>query len=327
MNKRWAPAAALCWALSAQAQLVELPSPADAQALGCLQRGKAKPTYPSQDLTARTPGTVRVSLRFTAPDQPPKVERLFRAATEAMVEEVEDQVRQYRLPCLGAAPVTAVQEFVFTPRVTDPIAWTELRPVPDADDRHKRLACLTTPKEPPEFGGGLLQRDVSNVFIDMTFTAPDAPPTVKLAYSSASKSQEGVVQDYVSQYRLPCLPAGAKPAASRQHFQFRPYGVSKQVFKDAVALPVFLSNIQGIRQQRVAFDFGSMACPFQVAWTLGRPRLDNRVGQVGTPDPNRAEFLAWLAGLEMALTEARFEQLVGQTLIINVGCGRLELGG
>jgi hypothetical protein len=70
-----------------------------------------------------------------------------------------------------------------------------------------------------------------------------------------------------------------------------------------------------------------MACPFQVAWTLGLPKLDNRVGQVGKPDPNRTEFLAWLGGLEMDLQKAQFEQLVGQTLIINVGCGKLALNG
>jgi hypothetical protein len=318
---------AVAFACLAQAQVAELPSATDAQALSCLQRGAGKPSYPDRDLQLRSPGTVRLSLRFTAPDRRPEVAVLFRAASDAMVEEVEWHVRDYRLPCLGGAAVTAVQEFVFTPRATDPVTWTPLRPTRDRDDTEQRMNCLRTPPEHPEFSGGRLQRELTNVFVDMSFTAPDAPPTIKLAYSNADAGQEAVVQDYVAQYRMPCLPTGAKPATLRQHFQFRPYGIAKRVFKDAIALPAFLSNVKGIREQRAAFDFSTMGCPFQVAWTLGRPKLDNRVGQVGKPDPNRTEFLVWLSGLEMDLKEAQFEQLVGQTLIVNVSCGKLALGG
>ena len=109
-------AVAVVFACGARAQVAELPSPADAQTLGCLQRGTGKPSYPDRDLQLRSTGTVRLSLRFTAPDRRPDVAVLFRAASDAMAEEVEWHVRDYRLPCLGGAPVTAVQEFVFTPR-------------------------------------------------------------------------------------------------------------------------------------------------------------------------------------------------------------------
>lgn len=318
---------AVVFASGAHAQVAELPSATDAQTLSCLQTGAGKPRYPDRDLQLRSPGTVRLSLRFTAPDRRPEVKVLFRAASDEIVEQVEWHVRDYRLPCLSGAPVTAVQEFVFKPRVTDPVTWTPLRATRDRDDTEQRMNCLRTPAEQPEFSGGRLQRDLSNVFVDMTFSAPDAPPTIEMAYSNAGAAQEKAVRDYVAQYRMPCLPAGAKPSTMRQHFQFRPYGVGKRVFKDAVALPAFLSNVKGIRDQRVAFDLNSMACPFQVAWSLGRPKLDNRVGEVGTPDPNRTEFLAWLASLEMDMKEAQFEQLLGQTVIINVGCGKLDLGG
>jgi hypothetical protein len=319
--------AALMAADFVQAQVAALPSAADAQTLACLQRGSSKPSYPEPDLQLRKPGTVRLSLRFTAADRPPEVQVLYRAASDAMVEEISWHVRGFRLPCLRGAPVTAIQEFSFTPLVTDPVAWTPLRPTRDRDDTTQQLDCLRTPAEHPEFSGSRAQRDIGNVFVDMTFSAADAPPSIKLAYSSAGKGQENTVQDYVTQYRMPCLPPTAKPITLRQHFQFRPYGVGARLFKDAVALPAFLSNTKGIREQRVAFDFDTMACPFQVAWTLGLPKLDNRVGQVGKPDPNRTEFLAWLGGLEMDLQKAQFEQLVGQTLIINVGCGKLALNG
>jgi hypothetical protein len=310
----------------AQAQVAALDT-ADAQALACLQRAEAKPAYPAADLQARTGGTLRMSLRFTAPDKPPQVTVIFRAASDAMVDEVTSIVRNYRLPCLSGGPVTAVQEFAFRPRATDPITWTPLSPVAAAPDTSRVMKCLVTPPDAPAFGGGLPQREVTNVFVDLGFSRPDAPPEVKVSYSSAGASQEQIVRDYVREYRLPCLPPGARPAWMRQHFQFRPYGVGKRVFKDALTLGAFLSNVKGIREQRVSFDFGTMSCPFQVAWTLGRPRLDNRVGQVGATDPNRAPFLAWLAGLELEMKPAQFEQLVGQTLIINVGCGALDLTG
>ena len=68
-----------------------------------------------------------------------------------------------------------------------------------------------------------------------------------------------------------------------------------------------------------------MNCPFQVAWTLGKPAVENRVGEVGAPDLNRAEFLGWLASLEMDVQGQPYEQMVGQTVIVNVPCGNLNL--
>lgn len=317
----------------ASAQMVEVDR-VDPQALACLQKGGPAISYPAQDEKLRQPGHVRLSLKFTAPDRAPEVTVLFRAASEAMLDEVRWFVNGYRLPCLpaGAATVLAVQEFEFTPRVTDPITWTAPRAVAERDgtdasalQRPRALSCMRTPKEPPEFAGSPLQREVSNAFVELSFTAPDAPPEVKIAYASAGNAQVGVVTDYVRQYRLPCLQAGAKPYVVQQHFQFRPYGVGASVFKDAVPLTSFLSNVKGVRALRADFDLTTMACPFQVAWTLGKPALDNRVGEVGKPDLNRAEFLAWLAGLEMDMKERQFEQLVGQAVIVNVPCGKLKL--
>jgi hypothetical protein len=319
--------------LPAQAQVATLASPEADQTLACLQRGNRALHYPPDELEARTPGSLRYSLRFTAPDRPPEATLLYRAATDAMVDEVERHLRDFRLPCLTGAPVTAVQEFAFRPRATDPISWTPLRPWAGRDETAQRASCLVTPKEGLEdSGGSSWLSETVNVFVDFSFAAPDAPPATRLAYSSASKGQERDVLDYVARYRMPCLPVGASPGWLRQHFQFRPHGVGKRVFKDAVALTAFLSNVKGARDEGgknplrgVEFDFNTMSCPFQVAWTLGRPKLDNQVGQVGRPDPNRTEFLVWLAGLELEMKERTYEQLVGQTLIINVGCGTLKL--
>ena len=129
----------------------------------------------------------------------------------------------------------------------------------------------------------------------------------------------------MSQYRAPCLTAGDRPHVVQQQFTYKPYGTPEKVFKDVVKLTSFLSNMKGIHAERVSFDFDTMDCPFQAAWTLGKPAVDNRVGQVGAPNLNRAEFLAWLAGLEMNVKERDFELMLGQTVRVNVPCGVLNL--
>ena len=322
------------FACAAQAQMVEVDR-VDVQALACLEKTGPVPRYPAADERMRQSGHVRLSLKFTAPGRAPEVEVLFRAATEEMVDEIRWYVRGYRLPCMpaGGAPVQVVQEFEFKPRVTDPITWTLPRAVAEhapadtkAADRSATMSCIRTPQDRPEFSPMAMQRDVGNAFVQIRFTAPDAPPEVKMVYASVGSRQERQVIDYVSQYRLPCLPAGARPLAVLQHFQFQSSSASARVFKDAVPLKSFLSNIKGIRAMRAEFDFNTMSCPFQVAWTLGKPALDNRVGELGNPDLNRTEFLAWLAGLKMTTkSSGEFEQLVGQTLIVNVPCGKLAL--
>jgi len=320
-------------ACAAQAQMVAVDA-VDTQVLACLQKTGPEPRYPQRDEDMRMTGRVRLSLKFTAPDRAPEAQVLFRAASDAMLDEINWFVRGYRLPCMaaGAAPVLTVQEFEFRPRVTDPVTWTAPRavaaPAGDAQAMNYKaaMACMRTPKEPPDLGGNHLQRDVANAFVEVRFMAPDAEPEIKMVYATLSNAQTRALTEYVRQYRLPCLPAGARPLAVQQHFQVRPVGVGARVFKDAVPLTAFLSNMKGIQAMNANFDFDTMSCPFQVAWTLGKPALaSNRVGQIGKPDLNRTEFLAWLAGLEMDVKPAQFEQLVGQTIIVNVPCGTLKL--
>ena len=315
----------------AQAQIVEQDTSAP-RWLACLERSGPAIDYPAADRQRQSPGFLRLSLKFTDAGQPPEATVLFRAASEAMLEEVRWHVRGYRLPCLPAGEaVTAVQEFEFKPRVAAPITWTAPRAVQAAREDGVAVpgptACMRTPSTPPDIWGPAFQRDVVNVIAQITFNAADAAPDVELVYSSGSPSQDQSVKDYVRQYRLPCLVPGSKAYVVQQQFTYRPYGAPARVFKEAVKLTAFLSNMKDIQQARAQFDFSTMNCPFQVAWTLGKPAVDNRVGQVGEPDLNRTEFLAWLAGLEMAVRKKEFELMLGQTVIINVPCGTLNLAG
>jgi hypothetical protein len=324
--------AGVAWALSAQAQIKPVDTVSE-KTLTCLERTAAPITYPERDLAARLDGRVRLSLRFSAPDRAPEIDVLYRTSSEEMLDEVRWHVRGYRVPCMkpGAAPVTAVQEFSFTPRQSDPISWSPPRaqPVQDEDTaKHEKdvFACLRAGKPQPEYSGSLMSREATNAVVQMQFKSADDPPEVKLVYSSLSPTQHDAVLDYVRGYRVPCLAQGAQPVTGRQHFHFSPPNAEPRVFKDAVPLMSFLSSIKGIRSQRADFDFQTMSCPFQVAWEVGRPALaSNEVGQVGKSDPNRTEFLAWLASLEMDLKPRNLQALLGQSLIINVPCGRLLL--
>lgn len=322
--------AGMACALSAQAQIKPIDT-ASGATLACLEKTAAPITYPERDLAARLGGSVRLSLRFTAPDRAPEIDVLYQNGSEALLDEVRWHVRGYRVPCMkpGAAPVTAIQEFSFTPRQTDPITWSPPRAQPaqgEAKREEEAFACLRAAKPQPEYSGSLMSREATNAVVQMQFTSADDPPEVKLLYSSLSPTQQESVLDYVRGYRLPCLPPGGKPVTGRQHFHFSPPNAEPRAFKDAVPLMSFLSNIKGIRSQRADFDFRTMSCPFQVAWEVGRPALEsNDVGQVGKPDPNRTEFLAWLASLEMDLKPRNLQALLGHSLIIDVPCGRLLL--
>ncbi len=297
--------------------------------LRCLQQPDLPLEYPAEARRLQIDGTVRVGLSFTAPDRPPEVELLARFADERFVNAVRERVAAYRLPCLSAGhgTVRAVQTFVFRLREAVPVRWTAPVEIDDPARARAMRACLRTPPEELQVHASRFdQKTVGNVMVHMTFTAPDEPPQVQALYASTSGNTQEAILDRARSYRLPCLAAGERPVSFVQHFIFRAGGAGRANFKDEVTLGEFLSNIKDIRQQQAEFDFNTMNCPFTVAWTLGKPALANRVGEVGSErDPNRAEFLAWLAGLEMDLTPERFERLLGRMVKIKVACGTLRL--
>lgn len=331
MRRMLAMLVVLVFAESAQAQLKPI-DPLIETTLACLKKTDAAIAYPEQDLAMRRGGMVRFGLRFTAPDRAPEVEVYYRNASDEMLSELHWYVRAYRVPCMqsGAVPVSAVQEFVFTPRQTDPVTWSQPRPLPDDENaaKHEKeiFACLRNGKQELEYSGSYTSREAANALVQLKFTSADAPPEVTWLYSSLAPVQQSTVLDYVRHYRVPCLPPGTEPVIGRQHFHFSPPDAERRAFKGAVPLMSFLSSIKGVRSLRADFDFETMSCPFQVAWQLGRPALeDNSVGQLGKSDPNRTEFLAWLAKLEMALKPRELQALLGESLVINVPCGRLLL--
>ncbi|WP_431264110.1 hypothetical protein ACQ859_00270 [Roseateles chitinivorans] len=306
-----------------------LPEDPATSPLRCLQQPAAPIEYPAESRRLELGGTVRVGLSFGAADRAPDVEVLARFADERIVNAVRAYVAAYRLPChvAGQAPLRAVQTFIFRPHELRPVTWS--LPVSDEDPARQRAmrSCLRTPADKLELHTSKFDRKtVSNTFVRLTFTAPDQPPQTEVLYGSTSGNTQDAFLERAREYRLPCLAPDARPVTFIQQFVLRVNDAGRSSFKDEVSLGEFLSNIKGIREQQADFDFNTMNCPFTVAWSLGKPAMPNRVGEIGGGhDSNRTEFLAWLAGLEMDLKPERFERLLGRTVRINVGCGPLRL--
>jgi hypothetical protein len=123
------------------------------------------------------------------------------------------------------------------------------------------LACLQpgpaergTPQYPPDL---LAARQGATVKVELAFTAPDAPPSMKVTDNSGSEGFVAPLREFVARYRVPCLPAG-RSTTMRQEFVFEP-GEKRQVFwydptsEEAVALARTMScltHITGDRELR-----------------------------------------------------------------------------
>lgn len=311
---------------SAQAQTA-LPDEAGTAALQCLQRRATPPKFPA-DLLERgikSTGYLRVRLVFKQPDSEPVVEILANTAHEKMQDEVMDYLRSYRLPCMKAefGPVSAVQEFIF-----DALASPEGKPLRLTEfglDKAAK-ACLVMPRTSPEAPARTMDRGPVVVRILARFAgAGDQPPVVQITASDASRAIETMVLDYLAAYRMPCRTEADKPYALEQTFMFAPFGTPRAGFKERqLPLAQFLGFMKNAAAEPVYFDLNSMACPFQLDWTIWQPRSPNTVHQLGKPDHNRVELTAWLAGLQMDLPDRRAKQLFGDRLVIDVPCGVLD---
>ena len=311
---------------AAQAQTA-LPDETGTAALQCLQRRATPPAFPAEELRRHRSahGYLRVQLVFSQADREPVVKVLANTASEAMQDAVMDYLRSYRLPCMNPAfgPVSAVQEFAF-----DALASPEGKPLRQTDqgpDGNPK-ACIVMPRTGLEWSGGRLQRGTVVVRIEARFAGPaDQPPAVKVVSSDASGATESAVLDYLAAYRMPCREAGDKPYAFEQTFMFTPNGTPRAAFKERqLPLGQFLGFMKNATAEQVFFDFNSMACPFQLDWTIWQPQSANTVRQIGKPNPNRAEFTAWLAALQMDLPERRAKQVFGDRIVIDVPCGALD---
>ncbi len=300
-----------------------------ASAVACLQLStgdRAPLAYPSDVPDRKESAVVRVKLTFKSADAGPAVDVLYNSGRPGFEAVVRDHVKAYRLPCLTAqsAPVSAMQEFQFVPGDNSrKVIWNEPRPDADPDDE-MIAACLTT-KGHPAYPRRALQDGLQGtVVVRMTFKEPDAAPLTEIVFDGGSAVLANAVKANVRDYRLPCLLPSRVPVTGFQQFAFRLSNDENFVLKD-VTLKQFLGGVDGLEKQRIRFDLNTMACPFDVRFKLYQPYMPNAVGEFGTSDPNRREFLEWLKTVSLKLPSDAKRQVIGDSMTIAVPCGILDL--
>lgn len=313
----------------AQAQ-TPLPDRSGELALACLVRPEAALAYPEEVLKQRLSGFYRVQMRFTDANKRPEVEVLYEAGSTGLHEAVLDYVSRMRLPCLKPGQtVMALQEFSF-----DALGVGRVKSPPPLNVPSSQAAsytqCLRSSGQPLELSEpSRPSRSVNtikdgNLIVEVYFNAPDRPPEVKVIYDSMYAANRDNILEYLSKYRLPCLPAGQRTGIEQQ-FSVHWGGNLKFAFND-LSLVKFLGLVKDLNARPVEFNLDTMGCPFRLRWTLGRPATANRVYEVGESNANRLPLLAWLRELELNLTKERFEGLLGAELLIDVPCGTIKLG-
>lgn len=298
--------------------------------LACLARPEIALAYPDEVLKQRINGFFRVQMRFTEANKRPEVEVLYEAGSTGLREAVLDYVSRMRLPCLKPGQtVTALQEFSFDAlgvgRVTSPPPLNV--PSSQAASYTQCLRSSGAPlelSEPSQPSRSVKTSKDGNLIAEIYFNAPDQPPEVKVIYDSMYAANRDSILEYLSKYRLPCLPEGRRIGIEQQ-FSVHWSGNLKFAFND-LSLVKFLALVKDLNARPVEFNLDTMGCPFRLRWKLGRPATANRVYEVGEPNANRLPLLAWLHDLELNLTKERFEGLLGAELMIDVPCGVIKLG-
>ncbi|OWQ45203.1 hypothetical protein CDL60_20925 [Roseateles noduli] len=324
-----ATGALLSWAIAgsamAAAGATDVSPPSPAQSLSCLQRPEQQPKFPALGNYDRTGGFARVKLKFVAPDQAPEVQLLTNSLREDMLDVVTRYVDRYRLPCLQPTDgtVSAVQEFEFsnTQKAPLPLAPDETTP------RGRLDHCYLRPKHDMIFNGLSVGREVNNVVITMTFSGDgEQPPEVKVLHQQAVPRAVDTVVDWARASRMPCRKADDPPLVLQQMFRLYPPGLQRQVLKvEQVNLVDFLAMTENPHAEGVRFDFNTMACPFNVNYTMYGPTLPNEVTD-GEKKPDRAIFIDWLSRQNLKYSSAKQARaLFGEDLQIRVPCGELNL--
>lgn len=327
MRQRMLVLPLLVWAWQAQAQQ---PMLAPSEVLTCMTPAAAErgiPEYPPELVRRKIGGTVKAELVFSDPDAAPRVRLVH--DENALSRELEDAVLQHvkklRVPCQprDAEPARVVMEYRFDP--TDGRQVWSMPPL-DANDaeRNLQVACLKriVPGARPEYPRSALQSGESGRFlVRMRFESPDAPPIAKLVAGPDSRVLRRAALDFAPGFRLPCLKAG--PIDVDIVLKFRLEGEATTVVKD-MPLRTLLGGARSVPKP-VSFDTRSMGCPFDVRLSLLQPHSANRVYEVGERNPERREFLHWLANLELKMDASTLLQVLGDTFTVSVPCTTINL--
>jgi hypothetical protein len=301
------------------------PSPA----LSCLTlpaRVPDRPEYPAVPLERKEGGLVKVQLEFRAPDKEPRVKLIKGSGLSSRLDDaVTNFVEQYRVPCMQAkdGPVILLQEYNFDPDGRSRVAASTPRDSADPD-RAAQLKCIQhlVPDSIPDYPkASLRNEEVGTLLAKMRFTAPDQPPALEWMAPPAHNRLRVSAERYIAGLRMPCLRNG--PVETIRAYQFVIAGGARTVLRDAPLIEL-LAGAKDLKTPAF-FDFNSMSCPFELRLSYYRPFAENKVQQLDTNVAARRPLLDWLAGLTLDLKNVPSEKVFGNSLIVTVPCGKLDL--
>jgi len=310
--------AGLMWGHSALAQDAAVAAPTNYAA--CLVKPTTPLKYPEHEVARRNSGALKAKLTFTRPDRSPQVEVLAWGGTADMADAAEIYLLGYRLPCLGQGKQAVLeQEVVFQALGADK----------EPPQTASSLNCLRTPgpfnyEETMQTGTLIKQKERGNLLLELSFGAPDQPPSIKELYNSAPARFRRAVLDAVGQYRLPCMKPGAQAMTMRQLYSFTGSASQSDLVLRDMGLVAFLGAVKNVDKVPVNFDLTTMACPFQARFTMYQPAASNHVTAIGKYVPEREPFLAWLSTLALNIETRHFEALLGDEMVIDVPCGTIR---
>lgn len=308
---------------SSAAQLVLEPSAA-VRCVASVDPTLPSPAYPAEEWRSGKPGRVKVELSFDRADEPPKVNVIESEGGASFVTAVREHVARLRVPCLSASEASArlVQNYVFQPGRQEFVPDIE---DPEVKSQAAAAACLKHVRErrgPVYPAQALYDGEQGRLMVRMRFASADSPPRVELLARNDVPQLRSAVLRWAEGYRLPCYDGVTRSVSLTYAFSVegsKPYG-----FKD-ISLVQFLGRIEGIRRQRVFFDFNAMGCPFDINLTYLQPLAPNVVEQEAPAHPARATFLAWLRQVRLNLPPAMLDAAFADTLTLAIPCTKIDL--
>ena len=169
----------------------------------------------------------------------------------------------------------------------------------------------------------------AKVFAVLTFAGgPEDPPGVEVLYSTEPpKVVDFLIENWKS-YRFVCpRPADMDPITVDQSLVFFKGAPPSSLLKERqMSLTRFLDMTKLVPGEKVDIDLDAMRCPFAVVWTSLKPAAPNRArATTGISGIDRGPLLRWLAGLELDMSDAVREQLIGEVIQVQIPCGRINL--
>lgn len=180
-------------------------------------------------------------------------------------------------------------------------------------------------------GRGSFQVDPSTVILRLTFTAPDAAPSVETIFSGGdSRFTEGIVAE-AKLLRAGCASV-SEPVTSVEmrragvmYTGFERRRASEPRLKGELDLTDAVRLIKDLKSERVRFDLREMNCPFDLRFAPFRPYLPNSVSEIAQSEPARAPFLAWLRSVTLDIPRDMMVTAIGRPSLLHVPCAVLDL--